>query len=98
VPYLETFEGLQANNTLPNCGWAVDGNWLNSGTYNTGVFTFTSNNTYYGNGQQNHTPSGSKYASFLDYWNYDTKVYYTNQFTLTAGVTYSAAVWYISDG
>lgn len=86
VPYLETFEGLQANNLLPNCQWMATN--LNNFSY-TYIAPTGSDNQY------NHTPGGSKFASF----SYEANdAFFTNEMFLQAGVTYSAGVWYITDG
>lgn len=99
VPYLETFEGITANNQLPNCQWSTIGTMFpGNGNYGSYWGTQIGANTYYGNGQQNHTPGGSKYAFFMDEYPGGNPIFFTNAFQLYAGVNYSAAVWYVSDG
>ncbi|MEI6019825.1 MAG: T9SS type A sorting domain-containing protein [Bacteroidota bacterium] len=85
--YSESFEGITAANTLPNCSW----NWSNgpaicqtfigaAGTYNR--FARTGNN----------------YASFRYGTNVAGDYYYTSPYYLTAGQAYSVSAWYITDG
>ncbi len=85
-PYFEGFEGIANNNELPNCSWAASA--LGNGQQ---CQTYTSSNN------QNRWPrTGNKFASFY-YSPAGNNYFYTNGLYLTAGVTYSAAVWYITD-
>jgi hypothetical protein len=82
VPYFESFESL-AQNGLPNCYWSASNH--KSNTYATAT-----------PGSGNRAPrTGNGYAYF------DNKVYsnyfYSNQILLKTGITYSAALWYITD-
>lgn len=86
VPYYEGFEGITQNNQLPNCSWAAS----NLPTINQTNITANTNNRI------PHT--GSKYASFKGGTNVAGDYFYTNGIQLQAGITYSAAVWYITDG
>jgi|GEM_PF-5565440 len=86
VPYLETFEGILLNNQLPNCSWAAS-------NPTTVCQTYTTANT------SNRIPhSGQKFASFRNATNVNGDYFYSNGIQLVAGVTYSAAAWYITDG
>jgi len=81
VPYYESFEGITAANKLPNCSWAAS----NLGPVN---------QTYIVSNPQGRTPrTGTKFASFY-YLPAGTNYFYTNGIFMTAGVTYSAALWY----
>jgi hypothetical protein len=85
-PYLETFEGITANNQLPPCMAAT-----NMGT---NVQTFITS-PQSGN-RINNTAGGSKYLSFR---NISTSTYvYTPALYLTFGVQYQLNFWYITDG
>lgn len=84
-PYSETFESITTSNTLPSCMTATNLSSL--------VYTYTSNQSSYN--RTNHTPSGSKFASF----HYGCNDYiFTPAITLTAGQTYQFSFWYITDG
>jgi hypothetical protein len=87
VPYFEGFEGISANDELPNCSWVASSPSLICLTYTatTGI-----------NNQQPN--SGAKFASFR--WGTDPSgdYFYTNGIQLNAGTTYSASAFYISDG
>ncbi|MCC6371812.1 MAG: T9SS type A sorting domain-containing protein [Bacteroidia bacterium] len=86
VPYTEDFENILVNNQLPNCSWA-------STSPTTICQTYTSPSTFNRVGH-----SGSKFASFQN-GNYPNgHSFFTNGIQLYAGVTYSASVWYITDG
>jgi len=83
VPYFEGFEGISANNELPQCMAATA-----LGTKN---LTYIAATTY------NRTPkSGAKFAAFqyapAGNWFFFAPV------QLTGGVSYDATVWYITDG
>ena len=83
VPYFESFENITANNQLPACMSATS--------------LGTKNLTYISSGTYNRIPkTGAKFASFqyapADNWFFFAPV------QLTAGVSYDAGVWYITDG
>ncbi len=85
IPYLETFEGITANNTLPPCMSATD--------LGGGVLSYTSNQ---GSGNRtNHTAGGSKYVSISGGFG-TTDALYTPGFNLIAGKTYEFSFWYIT--
>ena len=86
VPYFEGFEGLVTNNQLPNCSWSTSNPTVICQTYTTAA----------ANNRIAHT--GSKFASFKSGTNINGDYFYTNGIQLSAGVTYSAALWYITDG
>lgn len=84
-PYSETFESITANNQLPTCMSAT-----NVGSI---VYTYTANQTSYN--RINHTPGGSKFASYR----YGCNDYiYTPAIQLTGGQLYQFSYWYITDG
>jgi hypothetical protein len=86
VPYLETFEGITANNMLPNCSWSATSLPTISQTY-------TISNSY------NRFPhSGNNFASFRYGTGTGGQFFYSNGVYLQAGITYSAGAWYVSDG
>jgi hypothetical protein len=85
-PYVQTFESITANNTLPPCMAAT-----NLGTL---VQTYTTNQA--SSNRINHTPGGSKFASFR--WNSNNDWLFTPGLALTGGVTYRFSYWYITDG
>lgn len=81
-PYFETFESITAANTYPNCMTAtarVESQLAPTGFAN----------------QINHTPGGSKYASFL--WSANDWIF-TPAIQLTAGKLYEFTFWYVTDG
>jgi hypothetical protein len=85
IPYFEGFENILFNNQLPNCSWAVSNSVICQ------TYPSTPASPVY-----NRIPrTGNKFASFRfganDY-------FYSNGLQLTAGVTYSASAWYITDG
>jgi hypothetical protein len=80
APYFESFEGIGVPNRLPNCSWSIS----NPAT----CTTYTSSNTL---GRIPRT--GTSFASFY-YTPAGMDYFYTNGIYLTAGVTYSAALWY----
>ncbi len=85
IPYIETFEGITANNTLPPCMTATDlGGRVLSYTSNQG----TGNRT-------NHTAVGSKFVTF-DGNNTTADAVYTPGLSLKAGKTYEFSFWYIA--
>jgi hypothetical protein len=87
VPYFEGFEGIALNNQLPNCSWSASSPTTICRTYTaaTGVYN-----------QVAHT--GNKFASFLYNGNTNGEYFWSSGIQLTAGVTYSAGAWYITDG
>lgn len=86
VPYFEGFEGLLVNNQLPNCSWNVSSPNNICQTYISAPAAPVYNRVPF---------SGNKFASFKfganDY-------FYSSGLKLNSGVTYSANVWYITDG
>jgi hypothetical protein len=85
VPYFENFEGITANNKLPNCSWAASN-----------IPSVTQ--TYIGALSANRIArSGSKFATFYAYFINGSNYFYTNGIQLNAGVTYSASVWYTTE-
>jgi hypothetical protein len=82
VPYFEGFEAL-AQNGLPNCWWSAS-----SYNANTRVATAPAS----GN-RAAHTGTNYAYFESKPFPNY----FYTNQILLKTGVTYSAALWYITE-
>lgn len=85
-PYFESFEGINLDNRLPNCSWSASN--LGAGLQ---CQTYMTSNT------NNRVPrTGNKFASF--YYNpIGTNYFYTNGIYMTAGITYSAALWYTSE-
>lgn len=84
VPYFEGFEGITADNKLPNCSWMA-----------TNMPSIA--RTYVSSQNQNRIPrTGSKFASFY-YSPGNTSYFYSNGIQLEAGVTYSASVWYTTE-
>src|SRR5262249_31111700 len=84
-PYTETFESITANNALPTCMAAT-----NLGTL---VTTYTAPPGTYN--RINHTPGGSKFASFrygCNDW------IFTSPLSLNGGQQYQFSFWYIADG
>lgn len=86
TPYFEGFENVQLNNTLPNCSWAASNPTNICQTY-----TAMANNNRYPN-------SGNKFAAFKFGTNPTGDYFYTNGIKLYAGITYSAEVFYVTDG
>jgi hypothetical protein len=84
VPYFEGFEGILNNNVLPNCSWT-------SSSPGSICRTYTSAQS-----QQRVARTGNKFGSFY-YFPSGTNYFYTNGIQLTAGVTYSASVWYATN-
>jgi len=83
-PYFEDFESITVANTMPNCMTAT-----NLGSL---VTTYLAGSTF---NRSNHTPGGSKYASFR----YGSNDYmFSPAIILTAGKTYEFSFWYIADG
>lgn len=84
VPYHESFEGITKTNNLPNCSWY-------SPNQGVSALTYTNSNSL---GRTPHT--GNNFASFY-YSPAGVSYYYTNGIQLSAGVTYSADLWYQTD-
>lgn len=84
VPYYEGFETINANNRLPNCSWS-------SNSLGNAAQTFTSSAS--GN---RVARTGSSYATFENATP-GTNYYYSNSISMTAGITYSAAIHYATD-
>jgi len=84
IPYAEGFENIQAENVLPNCSWSC----VNLGST---ALTYKTSNTL---GRVPH--SGNSFASFY-YSPAGTKEFYTNGLQLSAGITYSVGLWYVTD-
>ena len=84
-PYFEGFEGIGSANKLPNCSWAASNMPATCQTY-------TSVNA------NNRLPrTGTSFASF--YYNPgNINYFYTNGIYMSAGVTYSAGLWYQTEG
>ena len=86
VPYNEGFEGITLNNQLPNCSWLATSPGTICQTFTTSALN-------------NRIPrTGSKYASFRFGTNVNGDYFYSNGIQMEPGITYSAAVWYITDG
>ena len=83
VPYFEGFEAIGINNRLPNCSWAADGLGFTSLTNSVAVVGSYANS---GNGFARHSlgSAGSNY-------------FYSNGIQMNAGVTYSAAIMYMTE-
>ncbi len=86
TPYFEGFENVLVNNLFPNCSWAAS-NPTNI------CQTYTLQTTH------NRLPrTGSKFASFNFGTDPNGDYFYTNGLKLYSGFTYSAEVYYITDG
>jgi len=86
VPYYDSFETVQLNNLLPNCSWSASSQGTICQTYTTAA-------------ANNRIPrTGSKFGSFRFGTNANGDYFYTNGIQLQAGITYSASMWYITDG
>jgi hypothetical protein len=84
VPYYEDFETIAMNDYLPNCSWSVTG-------------SYSTTRTYTSSGSNSRVPhSGNKFASFY-FAPSGQKIFYSNGVFLAPGITYSAAVWYITE-
>lgn len=86
VPYFEGFEGISLNNQLPNCSWSASSPSLVCQTYTTA------------NANNRIPRNGTKYASFRFGTNVNGDYFYTNGIQLEPAITYSASMWYITDG
>lgn len=85
-PYFEGFEGIVAENKLPNCSWSA-----------TSIGPNLPNQTYTMATTANRVPhTGNRFASFY-YGTIGSSYFYTNGIYLSAGVTYSAALWYVTE-
>jgi hypothetical protein len=83
LPYLETFEGITATNTLPPCMSASD--------LGGGVLSYLT--AQGGTGRTNRTTGGAKFVSFSGNYN-TTDALYTPGFSLKADSTYEFSFWY----
>lgn len=86
IPYNEGFEGISLTNQLPNCSWSASSPTTICQTYTIAQ----------ANNRLAH--NGSKYASFRYGTNSAGDYFYTNGLQLEPGITYSASIWYITDG
>lgn len=86
TPYFEGFETVQVANTLPNCSWMAS-NLANI------CQVYTLQSTY-----NRYPKTGTRFAAFNFGTNPSGDHFYTNGLKLHAGITYSAAVNYITDG
>lgn len=86
TPYFEGFESVQLNNSLPNCSWAASNPSLICQTYT----SMTTNNRI--------PNSGTKFAAFHFGTDPAGDYFYTNGIYLYSGITYSANVFYVTDG
>ncbi len=86
APYYENFEGITLPNQYPNCSWSASNPSLICQTYTAAA-------------ANNRVPnSGAKFASFKSATDINGDYFYSNGIQLEPGVTYSASVWYITDG
>lgn len=84
VPYYENFEGIGANNRLPNCSWS-------SSDLGGACQTYTASGT------GNRTPnSGVSFATFNNF-SPGVNYYYSNSIQITTGITYSAAIMWATE-
>ncbi|MES2478131.1 MAG: T9SS type A sorting domain-containing protein [Bacteroidota bacterium] len=86
-PYFEDFESISSNNQLPTCMTAT-----NLGSL---VLTYTATPPPTVRNRFNHTPGGSKFASFR--WSCDDYIF-SPQMNLIGGQKYVLSFWYITDG
>ncbi len=84
VPYFEGFEGIGQNNKMPNCSWQASNLPQTCQTYTTAQ------------NQTRYPRTGSSFASFY-YTPAANNFFYSNGVYLEAGVTYSAALWYVTE-
>ena len=84
VPYFEGFEGIPANNRLPNCSWVASNMPQTCQTY------IASQNL-------NRIPfEGNKFAAF--HYNPNmSNFFYSNGINMNAGITYSAGLHYTTE-
>ena len=83
VPYHEGFEGINFTNELPNCSWySPPGSGARTYT------TILSGNRY--------PRTGSKFGSFASS-SPSTTYFYSNGINMLPGITYSVALWYITE-
>ena len=87
VPYFEGFEGISQNKDLPNCSWTRSDNYQ-CGSRTSSVNAWRAART------------GNKFAEFDASNNVfgQTRYFYSNGILLNAGITYSASVWYNTQG
>ena len=86
VPYSEGFESLILNNQFPTCSWAASQPTSVCQTYTIAA-------------SGNRTPhTGNKFAAFKAPTFVGGDYIYTGGIQLIAGITYSASMWYTSDG
>jgi hypothetical protein len=87
IPYAESFEDITMNDQLPNCSWKASDLPTTCKTYTAATGSYNQ-----------YAKTGTKFASF----NYNTNpagdYFYSNGLQLTAGISYIAAVDYITDG
>lgn len=84
-PYLQDFESITAVNQLPEC--------MSATRINPYVYTSLAATGSYN--RFNHTPGGSKFASFR----YESNDYlFTPALNLRSGYRYAFSFWYITDG
>lgn len=87
VPYFEGFENIVNNGDLPNCSW-----------YRSDNAQCRTRTAMFSAWRQART--GNKFAEF-DCSNqvyYQTRYYWSNGIQMNAGITYSASVWYNTQG
>jgi hypothetical protein len=85
-PYFEGFEGIQGPEKLPNCSWSLS----NAGRAHTAVGPMFWMTARTGGNFAYHGTNNNGYGT--------PQYHYTNGIQLTAGVTYSASVWYVTPG
>ena len=79
VPYYENFEGIGANDRLPNCSWSSNSLGALARTYTSAA-------------SGNRQPlSGTSFAGFSNS-SPGTNYFYTNGIQMNVGITYSAAI------
>lgn len=84
VPAYDGFEGIGLNNRLPNCSWMATG-------------LGNQNKTYTASASGNRVPrTGTSFGAF-DNASTGTSAYYTNEIAMSAGITYSAAIWWATE-
>jgi hypothetical protein len=86
IPYADSFENVFVNNNLPNCSWSASSPGGACRTYTTAQLN-------------NRIPkSGNKFGTFAAPTSTNGDYFYTNGLQLEPGITYSTAIWYITDG
>lgn len=86
VPYDEGFEGVGVPNYMPNCSWSASSPTLVNQTYTSSASANRS------------AHNGAKFASFKSPTSTNGDYFYTNGIQMEPGITYSASVWYTTDG